>query len=105
MATAAAIAEPEIGLTPNVPSPGDKAAFDAAIVDPDSYANEERYHAIFKYLREEAPVYWCEPEGYRPFWTVARHADIKRVELDTDTFLNDPRLTLTTIPITATSAR
>ena len=97
MATATAIAEPDIGLTPNVPSPADKAAFDAAIVDPDSYAHEERYHAIFKYLREEAPVYWCEPEGYRPFWTVARHADIKRVELDTDTFLNDPRLTLTTI--------
>jgi cytochrome P450 len=97
MATAAVIAEPGIGLTPNVPSPADKAAFDAAIVDPDSYAHEERYHAIFKYLREEAPVYWCEPEGYRPFWTVARHADIRRVELDNATFLNDPRLTLTTI--------
>ncbi|WP_085808949.1 cytochrome P450 [Sphingomonas sp. TZW2008] len=89
--------EPRIGLTPNVPGPADKAAFDAAIVDPDSYANEDRYHAIFKHLREEAPVYWCEPEGYRPFWTVARHADIKRVELDTETFLNDPRLTLSPI--------
>lgn len=89
--------EPRIGLTPHVPSPDNKAAFDAAIVDPDSYAHEERYHAIFNYLREEAPVYWCEPEGYRPFWTVARHADIRRVELDTDTFINDPRLTLATI--------
>lgn len=88
---------PRIGLTPNVPAPSDKAAFDAAIVDPDSYAHEERYHAIFNYLREEAPVYWCEPEGYRPFWTVARHADIRRVELDAETFLNDPRLTITTI--------
>jgi cytochrome P450 len=80
-----------------VPDPSDKAAFDAAIVDPDSYAHEERYHAIFKTLREQAPVYWCEPAGYRPFWTVARHADIIRVELDTDTFLNDPRLTLSSI--------
>lgn len=97
MASAALIEEPALGHTPNVPSPADKAAFDAAIVDPDSYANEERYHAIFKYLREEAPVYWCEPEGYRPFWTVARHADIRRVELDAATFLNDPRLTLSTI--------
>lgn len=97
MATAARSPEPRIGLTPHVPSPENKAAFDAAIVDPDSYAHEERYHAIFNYLREEAPVYWCEPEGYRPFWTVARHADIRRVELDTDTFINDPRLTLATI--------
>ncbi|SEJ59708.1 hypothetical protein SAMN05428950_102154 [Sphingomonas sp. OV641] len=97
MATAALSPEPQIGLTPHVPSPTDKAAFDAAIVDPDSYAHEERYHAIFKYLREEAPVYWCEPEGYRPFWTVARHADIRRVELDNETFLNDPRLTLATV--------
>ncbi len=80
-----------------VPDPLDKAAFDAAIVDHDSYAHEERYHAIFKTLRDEAPVYWCEPAGYRPFWTVARHADIIRVELDTDTFLNDPRLTLSSI--------
>ncbi|ONF95617.1 cytochrome P450 [Sphingomonas jeddahensis] len=97
MATAAVLPEPAIGLTPHVPSPADKPAFDAAIVDADSYAHEERYHAIFKYLREEAPVYWCEPEGYRPFWTVARHADIRRVELDNETFLNDPRLTLATI--------
>lgn len=97
MATAARSAEPRIGLTPHVPSPDDKVAFDAAIVDPDSYAHEERYHAIFTYLREEAPIYWCEPEGYRPFWTVARHADIRRVELDNDTFINDPRLTLATI--------
>ena len=91
MATAAVLTDPA------VPSPEDKAAFDAAIVDPDSYAHEERYHAIFSHLREHAPVYWCEPAGYRPFWTVARHADIKRVELDTDTFLNDPRLTIATI--------
>ena len=97
MATAALSREPQIGVTPHVPLPTDKAAFDAAIVDPDSYAHEERYHAIFKYLREEAPVYWCEPDGYRPFWTVARHADIRRVELDNETFLNDPRLTLATV--------
>ena len=77
--------------------PTDKHAFDAAIVDPDSYAHEERYHALFAHLRDHAPVYWCEPEGYRPFWTVSRHADIMRVELDTANFLNDPRLTISSI--------
>lgn len=77
--------------------PADKPAFDLAIVDPDSYAHEERYHAVFKQLRETAPVYWAEPAGFRPFWVVSRHADIRRVELDTVTFLNDPRLTLAPI--------
>jgi cytochrome P450 len=77
--------------------PADKAALDRAIVDPDTYAHEERYHAIFQHLREEAPVYWCAPEGFRPFWVVSRHADIQRVELDSATFLNDPRLILSSI--------
>lgn len=84
-------------FAPEPTIPTTKAAFDRAVVDPDNYAHEERYHAIFRHLRAEAPVYWCEPEGYRPFWTVARHADIQRVELDTATFLNDPRLILSSI--------
>lgn len=77
--------------------PADKAAFDRAIVDPDSYANEARYHFIMRHLRAHEPVYWCAPEGYRPFWVVTRHADIRAVELDTATFLNDPRLTISSI--------
>lgn len=84
-------------LAPDPLVPADKAAFDRAIVDPDSYAHEERYHAVFRHLREHAPVYRCEPEGYRPFWTVARHADIRRVELDSATFLNMPRLTISSV--------
>ncbi|MGJ3627569.1 hypothetical protein AB5I41_12420 [Sphingomonas sp. MMS24-JH45] len=59
--------------------PADKAAFDAAIVDPLTYAHEDRYHAIMAQLRRDAPLYACAPEGYRPFRVVSRHADIKQI--------------------------
>ncbi|NJR78573.1 cytochrome P450 [Sphingomonas corticis] len=74
--------------------PGDKAAFDRAIVDSANYAQEARYHAIMTTLRRDAPLYRCEPAGFRPFRVVSRHADIRRVELDHRTFVNYPRMNL-----------
>lgn len=70
---------------------------DNAIFDPKTYANEEAYHTLFTKLRRESPVRWTEPEGVRPFWTIAKHADILEVEKQNDRFLNDPRLTMATI--------
>ncbi|CAN5359037.1 cytochrome P450 [soil metagenome] len=69
---------------------------DDAIVNPRTYANPEAYHALFANLRETDPVHWTQPSGYRPFWTVTKHADIREVELAADKFLNDPRLLLLT---------
>lgn len=75
---------------------GDKAT-DNAIADPKLYADPEAFHALFARLRREEPVRWTNPDDYRPFWTVSKHADIMEVERTTDVFLNDPRLTLQTI--------
>jgi hypothetical protein len=50
------------------------------IVDPTTYGSENKYHDIFTSLRQNDPVHWCEPEGYKPFWAVTKHADILRVE-------------------------
>jgi len=61
------------------------------IVDPTTYGSETRYHEIFTTLRKTDPVHWCEPEGYKPFWAVTKHADILRVEGDAEHFLNAPR--------------
>lgn len=72
-------------------------SIDNAIADPKVYARPEEFHALFSRLRKEEPVRWTEPEGYRPFWTVSKHADIMEVERQNDKFLNDPRLTLQTI--------
>lgn len=72
-------------------------SIDNAIVDPKVYASVDGFHELFAKLRKEEPVRWTEPDGYRPFWTVSKHADIMEVERQNDKFLNDPRLTLQTI--------
>lgn len=75
---------------------GDKKT-DNAIADPKLYADPDAFHALFARLRREEPVRWTQPDDYRPFWTVSRHADIMEVERQPDIFINDPRLTLQTI--------
>ncbi len=72
-------------------------SIDNAIVDPKVYASVDGFYELFAKLRKEEPVRWTEPDGYRPFWTVSKHADIMEVERQNDKFLNDPRLTLQTI--------
>lgn len=72
-------------------------AIDNAIADPKTYASEEGFHSLFTKLRREDPIHWTEPDGYRPFWTVSKHADISEIERQNELFINDPRLTLTTI--------
>ncbi|MCE9648619.1 MAG: cytochrome P450 [Parvibaculum sp.] len=70
---------------------------DNAIADPKTYASEEGFHSLFTKLRREDPIHWTEPDDYRPFWTVSKHADISEIERQNELFINDPRLTLTTI--------
>jgi len=69
-------------------------AIDELIVDPTTYADEALYDAVFAQLRRDAPVYWADPQGYRPFWAVSRHADICAIEQRPAEFLNAPRLIL-----------
>lgn len=64
------------------------------ITSPSAYGDFVGIHEKYKRLRAEAPVCWMEPENYRPFWAVTKHADIKEVEGQPDKFINDPRLTL-----------
>jgi cytochrome P450 len=42
-------------------------------------------------------VHSTEPPGYRPFWAVTKHADIKYISSHPDLFSSKPRLTLQTI--------
>jgi len=70
------------------------ATVDRLIVDPTVYATPERYHDLFRFLRAEDPVRWTEPEGFPPFWTVAKNADICEVQRQPALFINAPRNTL-----------
>ncbi|CAN5259889.1 cytochrome P450 [soil metagenome] len=68
----------------------------ALIANSQTYRDESRADEIFAKFRREAPVYWAEPEGYRPFWLVTRHADVMEVERQADLFVNAPRTALRT---------
>ena len=68
------------------------------IVDPTAYADGSRVDEAFRWLRREAPLEIVQPELFRPFWAVTRHADILAVERDNEAFHNgDTFTTLTTI--------
>lgn len=43
----------------------------------------------FERLRREAPVHYCSDGVYGPYWSITRHRDVERVELDTETFSSD----------------
>lgn len=64
---------------------------DAAIVSPSRWADEDWVHAQFSWLRENAPIRWMSPDGFEPFWSITRHADIRSIESDKALFVNDPR--------------
>ncbi len=43
----------------------------------------------FDRLRREAPIHYCPDGLYGPYWSITRHRDVERVELDTETFSSD----------------
>lgn len=70
---------------------------DDAVVNPDVYARPEDMHALFAILRREDPLRYLKPAGFRPFWSVTKHADILDVERRSDVFVNSLRTYLSPI--------
>lgn len=68
-----------------------------AIADPRTYRDPAIMYGLFDRLRRDEPVRWTEPEGYRPFWAITRHADIMEVEKQPLVFTSAPRTALRTI--------
>ena len=74
-----------------VPFPGfSSGTADDILVNPAAYADES-IHAAYGTLRREDPVHWTEPKGFRPFWSITRHADIVAISKANDRFINRER--------------
>lgn len=74
-------------------------SIDNAIASGKTYGNLDTQHALFTQLRANDPVHWTAPDGFRPFWTVTKHADILEIERQQDRFLNAPRSKLFSIEL------
>lgn len=80
-----------------VPFPGFKRGrLDDEIVNPDLYASEE-VQDLYTRLRREDPVHWTQPDGFRPFWSISKHADILEIERQSKIFINSERTYLSPI--------
>ena len=64
---------------------------DDGLVETANWGDEAWVHAQFEWLRANDPVRRMAPNGYDPFWSLSRHADVKAVESDSNLFINDPR--------------
>src|SRR4029078_13353114 len=65
------------------------------VISPDGHGDDARLQAAFKLLRAEAPVFWVDTPGMRPFWLLSRHGDISKVERRGAPFVAAPRTFLT----------
>lgn len=70
---------------------------DDAIVNPELFVDEDEIHALYTILRRDDPVRWMQPNGFRPFWSITRHADILEIEKRSDIFVNRLRTYLSPI--------
>ena len=91
MADTAVAVPPETKKDPSRSMSAAAAATADQIVSPDVYADPKALDAAFVRLRAEDPVAWCEPEAFRPFWAVTKHADIMEISRQNKLFTNGER--------------
>lgn len=75
------------------------------LMEPQRYARLGYPHEIWKRLRAESPVHWCEGPELVPFWAVTRHAHICEVSKQPDKFLSGPGIVPATKEIAERLAR
>jgi cholest-4-en-3-one 26-monooxygenase len=54
----------------------DRPAAPPEILEPGHFEAHGYPHATWSRLRREAPVAWCQPANFPPFWAVTRHSDV-----------------------------
>jgi cytochrome P450 len=64
---------------------------DGDIIEPEVYGRTGHPHQAFAWLRANDPLRFVEPERFRPFWAVTKHADIIEIEKQPELFASEPR--------------
>jgi cytochrome P450 len=67
------------------------------LLSPASFAAGQP-HDQYRWLREHAPVRWCDEPGGRGFWAVTRHADVWEVDRDFQAYSSEPTIMITDPP-------
>lgn len=57
-----------------------------ALVDPVTYKDFDRLHAVFTELRTTSPIARAEVAGFEPFWFISKFDHVQAVESDNKTF-------------------
>ncbi len=60
------------------------------LVDPSCYGESGPPHELFRTLRAESPVHWCEMEKVESFYAITRHQDIRTISSHPELFINEP---------------
>lgn len=58
------------------------------------YGEDGYPHPEWARLRREDPVHWTQPPGYKPFWSITKHADIIEVSTQPEKFRSAGRFLL-----------
>jgi cytochrome P450 len=64
------------------------------VISAEHYGTKGYPHEAWARLRAEQPVCFMEPEGYKPFWAITRHADIVEVSKQPHKFKSEGRFIL-----------
>ena len=64
---------------------------DDHVIAPDWYGEFGHPLEAFAWLRHNDPVRWVDPEGFRGFWAISKHADIVEIEKQPELFVSEPR--------------
>lgn len=75
----------------------------AAVLDPDTYVEGAPFDALAR-LRANSPAHPVQLPGLPRAWLLTRHADVRRVSRDCDTFSSATGNTLVEVEMNATSA-
>jgi cytochrome P450 len=88
-------------VTEHQDGPADRDA--AAVLDPDTYVGGAPFEALSR-LRKTSPVHPVALPGLPRAWLLTRHADVRRVSRDTETFSSMKGNTLIEVEMNADSA-